>query len=426
MRIVYLHQYFKTPDMAGGTRSYEMARRLVARGHEVHIVTAWTQHKKGRSGWFTEIIDGIHVHWLPVAYSNKMSFYSRLKSFFHFAVYAAHKAASIPADVILASSTPLTISLPGAYASWKSKIPMVFEVRDVWPAVPIALGIIKNKWLVKAANYLEKFAYKRSERIIALAPGMADSIINLGVERKNIAIIPNGCDFELFKNATVKTATSKQNNEVIILYTGTIGPVNGVEYIAKLAKALINYDQAVNIKFLIVGDGKNFKNVYSLAEELGVLNVNFFMVGELSKKEVSKIMEKACATIVTYNGPELLYRDSVSNKFFDSIASGKLVFANFNGFSTLIAKNVGAAVILSNTDFHAAACSVLKYVRDLEFLEQARISGLKLAYDFFNRDMLAKKLELVLLQAINGKYSEDNIQIGAEYRELWTDAMKIS
>ena len=115
MRIIYLHQYFKTPEMNGGTYSYEISRQLVAQGHDVHMVTADCSGE-GR-GWYRTEEAGIQVHWLPVGYSNHMSYRRRIRAFLQFARGAARKAAGLPGDVVYASSSPLTIALPGVYAS---------------------------------------------------------------------------------------------------------------------------------------------------------------------------------------------------------------------------------------------------------------------------------------------------------------------
>lgn len=132
MRITYLHQYFNTPEMSGGTRSYEMARKLVAMGHEVNMITSWREND-GKTDWFETEEAGIHVHWIPVPYSNKMGFYERLRAFTKFAVYSSLKAIQLKSDIIFATSTPLTIAIPGVIASKINHIPMVFEVRDLWP-----------------------------------------------------------------------------------------------------------------------------------------------------------------------------------------------------------------------------------------------------------------------------------------------------
>ena len=141
MKVIYLHQYFTTPNMSGGTRSYEMAKRLVAAGHEVHMVTSWVK-ETDKTDWYEQEVDGIHVHWFPNPYNNKMSFRRRIQMFFRFAFAAMKKISSIKADVIFATSTPLTIAIPGVLGARKQKIPMVFEVRDLWPEVPIAMKIL--------------------------------------------------------------------------------------------------------------------------------------------------------------------------------------------------------------------------------------------------------------------------------------------
>src|SRR5438105_2807505 len=180
MRIVYLHQYFVTPDMAGGSRSYEMARRLVAAGHEVHMVTSDQRPQPAKARWREALHAGIHVHWTPIPYDNVMGYGRRIRAFLAFAWRAAHKAAALRGDVVFATSTPLTIAIPAVYAAWRSRAPMVFEVRDLWPAVPIAIGAIRNPLIKWAALRLERFAYRHAARVVALAPGMRGEIAATG------------------------------------------------------------------------------------------------------------------------------------------------------------------------------------------------------------------------------------------------------
>ena len=95
MKIIYLHQYFNTPDMAGGTRSYEFARRLVDGGHDVHMVTT-DQAMQESSKWRITTEAGITVHWAPVYYNNTMSFIRRIVSFFLFAIRASFRESTRP------------------------------------------------------------------------------------------------------------------------------------------------------------------------------------------------------------------------------------------------------------------------------------------------------------------------------------------
>ena len=164
MKITYLHQYFNNLSMAGGTRSYEMARRLVAMGHEVTVITSWREPHKN-SSWFESNESGIKVYWLPVVYSNNMGFLQRVIAFIKFAFFSAVKASSIESDIVFASSTPLTIALPAVFSSFRLRVPMVFEVRDLWPDMPIAMGILKNPFLIYLAKLLEVWAYRNSSAI---------------------------------------------------------------------------------------------------------------------------------------------------------------------------------------------------------------------------------------------------------------------
>lgn len=417
MKVVYLHQYFNTPNMVGGTRSYEMARRLVAWGHEVHMVTSWRE-EADRRGWYEEIIDGIHVHWLPVGYSNKMGFLSRIVAFFRFAILSAFKAASLPADVVFATSTPLTIALPGVYASRRQRVPLVFEIRDLWPDVPIALGVLKNPLLVRAARWLERFAYTNSSRVVALAPGMAEGVVATGIKPAAVSVIPNGCDVALFSQDVPRLVDPVPT----ILYIGTIGPANGVKYIVRLAASLHAHFPKWPLRFDVIGDGKCLEEIKAFALDLGLGEDRIRFFGALPKKDIPAHLARCRATIMTYDGPEVLYRDSVSNKFFDSLAAGKPVVSNFSGFSTLVAKAAGVGAILPRDDIDAAAEMLIRLIDDAKFIDDAGNLSQRLANETFSREHLARLLERVLLQAVNEPDPGAGVPVGQEFQLLWSGA----
>ena len=279
MRIVYLHQYFNTPEMAGGTRSYEMARRLVGSGHQVDMVTTYRQDDyQGDGGWFESEEAGIRVHWLPVPYSNQLSYRQRIRAFMKFAFKAAARAAALKCDLVFATSTPLTIALPAVYAARKQRIPMVFEVRDLWPELPIAVGALKNPLFKSAARRLEHFAYFNSEKIIALSPGMKEGIVKTGYPADEVEIIPNSCDMYLYQveselKENLRISYQWLQNRPLVIYTGTMGLINGVDYLARLAGEVWQINQ--DIRFVVIGDGKEKDKVIAEAHKAGVMNKNF-------------------------------------------------------------------------------------------------------------------------------------------------------
>jgi len=296
MKILYLYQYFSTPKMAGGLRSYEAARRLVRMGHEVHMITSKSGDEFTADGEFSEDEAGIHVHWLEVPYSNRMSYGERIKAFFKFAWRAGIEASHLKGDVVFATSTPLTIALPAIYAAKRNKVPMVLEIRDLWPEVPIAVGALKNPVTIAVARWLERFSYRNSAYIIALSPGMKEGIVATGYPEDRVTVIPNSCDLELFEvdmdlGREIRQRYDWLKDRPLVIYAGTLGLVNGVDYFAHLASEVSSHDQ--EIRFAVIGTGREDSKVRAVAEELGVLNKNFFMIPVAPKYEIAAWLSAA-------------------------------------------------------------------------------------------------------------------------------------
>jgi lipopolysaccharide/colanic/teichoic acid biosynthesis glycosyltransferase/glycosyltransferase involved in cell wall biosynthesis len=401
MRVIYLHQYFNTPDMSGGTRSYEMARRLVASGHDVHMVTTWRE-PTDQTDWFVTKEAGITVHWLPLPYSNHMAYRHRIAAFLRFAWASSRKAASLPGDIVFATSTPLTIALPGIYAARRRRVPLVFEVRDLWPDVPIAMGVITNPIVIMLARMLERLAYRNSARVVALAPGMKEAVSQRGIADEHVHVVPNGCDFDLFDDPAIAAVSlpGSRDGATAVLYLGTMGVANGVDYIPRLAAEIRRRAGRDLVRFYLIGDGNQRAYAEAVARESGVLDRSVFFVGSVSKRDAARWLAAADATIITYQGPDVVFRDSVSNKFFDSIAAGRPVIANYSGFSTLLAAEAGAGCIL-NRDPDAGAEELLATLQDPTWLRRAGAAARTLAKERFSRDTLAAALEHVLVDAVS-------------------------
>ena len=401
MRIIYLHQYFATPQDVGGTRSYEMARRLVAAGHEVFMITS-DRHGKFQNGWHITHEAGIQVHWAPVPYANKMSYRQRIQAFLRFAWDAARRAASIPADVVFATSTPLTIAIPAVYAAKRQHIPMVFEVRDLWPEAPIAIGVLRGP-LIPPARWLERFAYRHSAQIVALSQRLKNGVVQAGYPAKRVHIIPNGSDLDLFDVPETLGHHFRWQFEwlqerPLVVYTGTLGRVNGVGYLVRLARAVRLLDPA--IRFLIVGSGIEKPSVEKLARDLGVLNENLFMLSPLPKTQIPAVLAAAdIATSVVINDPRL-WGDS-ANKIFDAFASGTPVAINHGGGMADLLAETGAGLVLSPTDSELAAHQLVAFLHDREGVARAAQAAHYLATTQFSRDKLAGELEGILVKAVD-------------------------
>lgn len=203
MRVLYFHQHFATPAGSAGTRSYEFARALLARGHRVTMVCGAHAQSgldlpfDAQRGWHRGEVDGIDVLSLPLPYANRDGVARRTATFLRFAAASAELALTLEADLVFATSTPLTAALPGLVAQAGRGLPFVFEVRDLWPELPRALGL-RNPFLLGGMSALELAAYRAADTVIGLSPGIVAGIRRRASPRQRVVMIPNGADLETF------------------------------------------------------------------------------------------------------------------------------------------------------------------------------------------------------------------------------------
>lgn len=399
MKITYIYQYFVTPEMAGGSRAYEMARRLVADGHEVNLITS-SRDRSWKGGWRTTSEAGIRVHWYPVAYSNYMSVAQRMWAFLRFAWASTLKAASLKSDLVFASSTPLTVAIPAVFSSRRQKCPLVFEVRDLWPEVPIAAGELRGPAKVWLARWLERFAYRNSEQIVALSPGMAEGVIASGIEPNRVHVVPNSCDLERFQPDAEKArrfhaAHPEVGEGKIILYPGTIGRLNDVSYLVDLAQSCSVLKS--DIRFVVLGEGAEFELVKEKARSCGVLGRNYFQYGRVAKEAVvDAFAASTMAVSLVADIPEMEMNSA--NKFFDSLAAGRPVAINYGGWQADLIQEHGVGLVVGR-DVAAAAEALVKYLSCNSRVSDAGLAARELAERTFSRDLLYQRLRGVIRRA---------------------------
>ncbi|MEU4420124.1 glycosyltransferase family 4 protein [Actinoplanes sp. NPDC024001] len=400
MRIVYIHQYYCNPRMAGGIRSYEQARRLVARGHSVDVITTDITPGARELGWRVTDDDGITVHWFRVPYSNNMSYARRLRAFAEFMVLAGAKAARLKADLVFATSTPLTVAVPGVIAAKLRRVPFVFEVRDLWPEVPIEMGALRNPLARGLAGALANFAYRNAREVIALSPGMA-----AGVTARRpgtpTTIIPNAADLDLFAVAPeqvrhFRAAHDWLGDRPLIVYTGALGAVNGVEYLVRAAQRMRQLDPDVRV--LIVGHGKEWEPTKRLAAESGLLGDVVHMWEKVPKTQLPVILGAATMSS-SFVRPIRGLWDNSANKFFDALAASRPIAINYGGWQADLLRETGAGLVLHPENTEEAAGLLVRHLRDEQWLRQARQAAHRLAVEQFSRDLLFDRFEEVLDRA---------------------------
>jgi glycosyltransferase involved in cell wall biosynthesis len=405
MKIIYFHQYFNTPEMNGSTRSFELAKRLVLKGHKVDILTS-DRNNKSKKQWTVTFEEGVKVHWYPVPYSNHMNFHNRIKAFIYFAWHSFFKAYSIKSDIIYVSSTPLTLVLPAMCVSIIKRIPMILEVRDLWPKIPMALKILKNPILCYLSIFLEKVSYHYARSIITLSPDMKRDIIkDSKISSYKIAVIPNSSDNKNFKkniNFSKKFVEKFPllSNSPVLLYAGTFGKVNNLNYAIKLAKALKKIKS--NIKILLIGDGIEKKKLILYSKKNKVYGKNIFFENPVSKKKIQLFFMQStmCANFVI-NIKETWANSA--NKFFDSLAAGKPIFLNHGGWMQDIVQKKKCGYCGYGKPILSVAKELNILMNNKEWLKKSGKISKKIAKTYFDRDQHAQQLENILLQSKKNK-----------------------
>ena len=388
MRILYIHQHFCTPAGSGGTRSYEFSRRWVRRGHYVRMLTGTgydpTLPASGRVN-----VEGIDVRTLGVRYDTRLGFLGRIRSFLAFALKSLwHAAQSRDADVVLATSTPLTVALPAMAGRWVAGRPLIFEVRDVWPDAAVDAGVLRNPVLIALARLLEAVVYRSATHIVPLSTGMEDRIRRKGVPRSKTTVVPNCSDLDLFRpdeDGSALRAEHGAADKFIVLYVGAVNLANDIPCLVGLAEALRDEP---DIELWFVGGGNRLDYLRSAARERDLANVRCF--GPRPKREVPRFAAAADVGVVTFI-PEPVYYENSPNKFFDYIAAGLPVLFNRTTWLSPYLKRYEAGWVCHERPAEQMAAAVRSLRDDPELARRMGRNARRLAEAEFSRDAMAER-----------------------------------
>lgn len=394
MHILYFHQHFSTPRGAAGIRSYQMARRLVENGHEVTMVCgSYGQGKTGLDAPFERgrrsgIVDGIHVVEFDLAYSNSDGFLKRSLVFAKFAFGSIGLAMSRRYDIAFATTTPLTAGIPGIFARWLRGKTFVFEVRDLWPELPRAMGVIRNPLVLGLMSILEWISYRSADRCVALSPGIANGIARCGVGRERIALVPNGSDIGIFGVADIEPWRPEgvAPGDLMAVFTGTHGQANGLDAVLD-ACSVLKARGRKDIKLVLIGDGKLKPALQERARGQGLDNVIF--LPPVDKVRLAQLTAGADLGLQCLANVEAFYYGTSPNKFFDYIAAGLPVLNNYPGWlaGLIDAHDCGFAIPPENPGAFADALE--RAADDREALRRMGKNAANLARTEFDRDRLA-------------------------------------
>ena len=339
-------------------------------------------------------VQGIEVIEICLPYSNYDSLLKRSMVFLKFSLKSIIIAFKEDYDLLFATSTPLTAGIPGIVMSlFKPRKKFIFEVRDLWPELPKAMGVIKNPLILFGMSVLEKLSYLTMNAGIALSPGIREGMKKRSSRKKIIEMIPNGCDLDLFKPCAKNRSELKKlipelnDDDFVAIFTGAHGLANGLDAVLDAAKEL---EKKTNkVKFVFIGDGKLKPALVERAKSEKIKNC--FFLEPVSKLKLAELMNGVDLGLMVLANVSAFYYGTSPNKFFDYISQGMPVLNNYPGWLADMIKehNCGIAVSPDNPvefseELYKLSCSP-------ELCITMGNNARKLAEEQFDRNNLSTK-----------------------------------
>ncbi|MHB8088947.1 MAG: glycosyltransferase family 4 protein [Anaerolineaceae bacterium] len=396
MHILLIHQAFAAINEPGGTRHHEIARYLVKQGHQVTIITSPVSYLTGqnteiKTRWVTRENSetGITILRAYTYAALHRSFFHRVLSFFSFMFSSFFIGLGVKNVSVIWGTTPPIFQGWTAWLLARLKgVPFLFEVRDLWPAFAIAVGVLKNKTLIRMSEWLERFLYRHADEMVVNSPGFIDHVSLRGA--KKITLIENGVDVSMF-NLSVTGAEFRKihhlENKFIALYAGAHGISNNLGVILESAAITLENPE---IAYVFVGDGKEKNNLVEAAKSKQLTNILF--LPSVPKMEMISVLAAADACIAILK-PIDMYKTTYPNKVFDYMAAAKPVLLLIDGVIRQVVEDANCGKFLEPGDPQALADQIKIMHNDIENTKQLGKNGREYVEQHFNRSHLAAKME---------------------------------
>lgn len=401
MRILLIHQYFLEENDPGGSRWNEITKKWSDLGNEITVIAGMVhangneklQEYKGKL--YAKKKQGkVNILRCHVSESYNKGFAGRLWGYFSFMFSSSWGGLTKikgKYDLIIVTSPPLFVGFSGYLLSRIKRIPLVFEIRDLWPESAVDTGVLSNKFIIKLAFWFEKFIYKKAKLINVLTPAFQEVLITKkNIAREKIIQIPNAADFSLSEDllANFDRVQFRRELEIedkfVITYVGAHGVANHLQQILEVAKKL----EDTNVFFLLIGQGMEKEKLIELAKDMQIMNIRF--VDPIPKSEVFKyILASEMGASVLKNVDT--FKTVYSNKTFDYMSCKTPILMAIDGVSRKLVEdaNAGSFVEPENSDNFNEV--VRKYLDNPDLIKLEGENGYRYAKENFDREKLAVK-----------------------------------
>jgi len=411
MKVLYITQYFLTPDQAGGSRHYYHVKHLKKQGHQVDVITTYVQDhmsrvippKYRRKLSVLEYCEGIPVYKTYSSPNYGQGFWDRMKNYLSFMFCAILVGLKITGryDVVFASSPSLFVGFAGYILALFKRGRFVLEVRDLWPKSAIILGFLRNPFFISLAKRLEKFLYVKAQAIIALTWGIYGFIARTVKDEKKVKLVTNGIDEDLFAHPQTSDIKRKHGleNKFIAIYVGSHGINNDLETIIDAADIL---KKDKEIYFVFVGGGDHKTNLMELCRKKE-LNNALFLPPKPKSEIVSYLNEADVCLLAIKKGP--FFNGTLPNKLFDYLAGGRPIIASTpkQGESAYLINKFNAGIVCDPEDGEKMAQAIRHVYQNKNVYQDLSTKARTAALEQFSRFHLAYRFEAILKDAAKSK-----------------------
>jgi glycosyltransferase involved in cell wall biosynthesis len=404
MNVAYYSHYFVPEIGAPSARLHDLGREWVGRGHEVDVVTCFPNHPAGqlypgyRGGrYLLERLDGmtVHRHWTYITPNRGFL----RKTLGHVSFLPSALALSNPRirrpDVVIGSSPTFFAAMAALAAARRHRVPFVMEVRDLWPAIFVDLGVLRNRTVIRALERLEMALYRRATRVVTVTEAFRRDLIARGVPAAKVATVRNGADVEFWQPGEASPELRRAlglDGAFVVLYLGAFGISQGLSRVLECARALRSDPR---IRFLLVGDGAERERL--VRQAAGLANVR--LLEPVDKARARELYRLADVCLVPLRDVPL-FETFVPSKLFEIMAMARPVVGSVRGEAAEILEESGAAVVVPPEDSAAMAGAL----RDLADRSEARRAMAERGREFvtkrFSREALARDYLDVLEDAV--------------------------
>jgi len=400
MHILLIHQVFAALDEAGGTRHHEFACRLAEHGHQVTVVTSPISYLSGQplaekghgeeSGGKGGSVRVIHAR----TYTNlHKSFLHRALFFLSFMVSSYLTGMRIrKVDLVWGTSPPIFQGITAWAVARMKRVPFLFEVRDLWPKFAIAVGVLRNRFLIRASTWLEGFLYRQADRVIVNSPGYVQHVEERG--GRQVEVIPNSADPAMFSpedDGMDFRRSQGLTDKFVVLYAGAHGMSNDLGVVLEAARQL--QARRPQVRFVLLGDGKEKASLIQQATRMRLDNVLF--LPPAAKTAMAGILAGADACLGILK-PVEAYKSTYPNKVFDYMAAGRPVVLAIDGVIREVVEAAGGGIFCPPGDPEALAVAIERLATDPMESRRMGLAGRKYLETHFNREEMAEKLLSIL------------------------------